>query len=329
MSTQSTLSLVVKDWNPSALRYTPPRINDRGGKSINVLSTQTGRWLNITTPLLMTWGVADFTDDKGVSDGKYKISLNFPGKDESTESTNEFLKKMEDFEEQILNDAVKYSDIWFGEEMSREVANHTFFRSIKYGKDKITKKIDRSKPPTIRASVPFYGDRWDIEVYDSKKNTMFPDKEKPLITPIDLIPRKSKVACVLQCSGLWFGGKGWGVTWKLKQCMVKPQENLTLFGKCHIDLTSDDLDVLDSQPVTSSVADDDDEEQALETPVVNKTTTEVEDSDDEDVDEEDVVVAPKKKVVKKAVATVDSSEAAVEVAPEPVKKKVVKAAKKI
>jgi hypothetical protein len=70
--------LSVADWDTSAIKYMAPKVNDKGGKSINVLSKQTNRSLHITTPLMMTWGISDFIDDKGESDGKYQISLNFP-----------------------------------------------------------------------------------------------------------------------------------------------------------------------------------------------------------------------------------------------------------
>jgi len=67
------------DWNTSAIRYMQPKINDRGGKSINIISTQSNRSLHISTPLMMTWGISDFVDEKtGESDGKFSMSLVFP-----------------------------------------------------------------------------------------------------------------------------------------------------------------------------------------------------------------------------------------------------------
>ena len=76
MSASRVLS--VSEWNPSAVRYMQPRVNDRGGKGITIISNQTGRSLHLSTPLLMTWGVSDYTDEKtGESDGKFTMSLNF------------------------------------------------------------------------------------------------------------------------------------------------------------------------------------------------------------------------------------------------------------
>jgi hypothetical protein len=329
MSKQSTpIVLSVAEWESSAIRYMQPKVNERGGKSINIISTQSNRSLHISTPLMMTWGISDFVDEKGESDGKFSMSLNFPNQDFTTPVADQFLDKLKKFENQILDDAVKNSEAWFGEEMSREVAKHTFFPFLKYTKDKITKKIDPSKPPSIRAKVPNYNGRWAVEIYDTNSTCIFPcDNEN--MTPIDFIPKKSNVACVLQCGGLWFGGKGWGLTWKLIQCVVKPQEVVSVFGKCHIQLSNDEIKMMDTVPASKG---DEDEEPhpepvAKAAPVVKvapvskppvPTSTEVEDSDEETEPVVETVVAVKEEPVPEPVV----EESAVE-EPVVVKKKTV------
>ena len=332
MSKQSTpVVLSVPEWNTSSIRYMQPKVNDRGGKSINIISTQTNRSLHVSTPLMMTWGISDYVDEKtGESDGKFSMSLNFPNGDYETKNTTEFLNKLKSFENQILDDAVKNSEAWFGEEMSREVAKHTFFPFLKYSKDKQTKKIDTSKPPSIRAKVPNYNNRWAIEVYDTKGAMLFPcDNEN--MTPMDFVPKKSNVACVLQCGGLWFGGKGWGVTWKLIQCVVKPQETQSVYGRCHIQLSSDELQSIEKQEIVPVLEDEDELQESVQ--VKSSTDTLVEDSDDEaetkeaeTVQEVEVEAEPVvKKVVKKAAPAPAPAEQETTVAAvEPAKKKIVK-----
>jgi hypothetical protein len=286
MSKQTPIVLTVSEWNTSSIRYMQPKVNERGGKSINIISTQSNRSLHLSTPLMMTWGISDFVDEKGESDGKFSMSLVFPNSDYSNQASNEFLSKLKDFESQILDDAVKNSEVWFGEEMSREVAKHTFFPFLKYSKDKNTKKIDHTKPPSIRAKVPNYNNRWAVEIYDTSSKLIFPcDNEN--MTPIDFIPKKSNVACVLQCGGLWFGGKGWGLTWKLVQCVVKPQEVVSVYGRCHIQLSTDELKMIETTPSkTDAEYDDDDYDKNTTQPVIASkqvvTSTQVEDSDNEE-----------------------------------------------
>jgi hypothetical protein len=286
--------LNVNEWEPSAIKYMAPKVNERGGKSINLISKQTNRSLCFSTPLMMTWGIADFVDDKGESDGKFSMSLNFPNSEYATAATTSFLQKLKDFENQILDDAVTHSEIWWGESMSREVAKHTFFPFLKYSKNKDTKKIDLTKPPSIRAKVPNYDGRWAVEIYDTKSNLIFPCSDANL-TPVDFIPKQSQVACVLQCGGLWIGGKGWGLTWKLIQCVVKPREVVSVFGKCHIALSNDEIETLETQKIVN--------ESDTEEPVVanEPVSTIVEDSDDEQESEPEPVKEEPKPVVKKVV----------------------------
>ena len=294
------------DWNPKANKYMAPKVNDKGGKSIMLISEQTKRALHLNTPLLMTWGIADFCDEQGNSDGKYKMSLNFPNPEYKTKDSDDFLKKMVEFQEQILDDAVANSELWWGETMSRELVKHTFFPFLKYPKDKNTKKTDLSRPPSMNVKVPFYGDKWDVELYDTKYNQIFPCEDSSL-TPVDFVPKLSKVASTIQCSGIWIGGKGWGLTWKLIQSVVKPKESEDIRGKCQIKLSEDDKKTIETQEVDLEDPDTDD----IPAPIPQKTpiNTIVEDSDEEEEKHEiittppPVVEPPKvvKKIVKKKV----------------------------
>ena len=307
MSSVKPVVLTVSEWDTSAVKYMAPKTNDKGGKSINLISKQTNRTLHFSTPLMMTWGIADFIDEKGESDGKYSISLNFPNEEYKTPATSEFLKKIKDFENQILDDAVKNSELWWGDEMSREVCKHTFFPFLKYSKNKDTKKVDLTKPPSIRAKVPYYNGKWGAEIYDTKQNLIFPSDNDNL-TPMDFVPKLSSVACVLQCGGIWIGGKGWGLTWKMIQCVVKPREIVSVYGKCHIQLSSEEREIIDKQEISEDVAQEDEEEVVSKSVAKSAVSTEVEDSDDEQevVAQEPVTVSqvptPVKKIIKKASA---------------------------
>jgi hypothetical protein len=320
----------MSQWNPSAKKYMAPKINDKGGKSINVISTQTNRSIHINLPLLMTWGISDFTDEKGESDGKFSISLNFPNNEYATPETNLALQKLKEFEEELLKDAVTNSEAWFGKKQSREIVEYGFFPFMKYPKNKETKATDYTRPPSIRPKVPKYDQDWKIEIYDTKRSLLFPSEKG--VSPIDLIPKQSNVACMISCGGIWIGGKGWGLTWKLVQCVVKPQIMESVFGKCHIQLTDTDIEGIENsatkqEPVTSSYTEDSDTEyepvkkpvsapvvKEVEAPVpevvsvpepVVQNEPEVKESPVENVSEPAVaaepVVATKKKIVKKVV----------------------------
>lgn len=319
--------LSIADWDTSAIKYMAPKVNDKGGKSINIVSKQTNRSLHLTTPLLMTWGISDFVDGEGVSDGKYSISLNFPNEEYRSAASDDFLTKLKTFEQQILQDAVSNSELWWGEHMSLELCKHTFFPFIKYSKNKDTKKIDYTKPPSIRAKVPCYDGKWGVEIYNTNSQLIFPN-EDPGAMPMDFVTKLSSVACGIQCSGIWIGGKGWGLTWKMFQCIVKPKAVVSIYGKCHIQLSTEDKDALEKQGAQEEA----DTEKPMSVPVQSQVAkpvvvptvvpvTEVDDSDAEDESEpasesEPVVEEPESEPVKVSVP--------VEVVAAPVVKKIVK-----
>jgi hypothetical protein len=250
----------------------------------------------------MTWGISDYTDQTtGESDNKFNITFNFPRDEDSykTDETDEFQKKLKMFEEQIIEDAVKHSEEWFGEVLPKEVIKHSYFPFIKYPKDKDTKKIDYNRPPSIRAKVPCYNGEWKVDIYSSQNNELiFPTPENPGGVPQDFVKKLSKVIGYIQCTGLWFGGKGWGVTWKLNSVIVNPQSN-DMSKKAEIvlsesekqqfgimDLINENNDSMDKKPVA-------------------EINTEVEDSDEEvEIEPEPEPVKKKvtRKVVKKSTA---------------------------
>jgi len=294
MSTANKTSMIINydAWNTSANRFMQPKINEKGGKSVNIISTITNRSPHITTPMLMTWGPSDFVGDNGESDGKFSMQLNFPNPEYANKATDTFLQKFIEFESAMIKEVTKNSELWMGQESQEAIVKHMFFPSLKYPKNKETKKVDMTRPPSIRVKVPNYRGKWAVEIYDTKSNLIFPC-ENDEMTPVDFIPKLSYVACVIQCGGFWFGGKGWGLTWKLVQCIVKPQEVLSVIGngKCHIQLSTEDATAIENQPL---VEEEDDYEAPIETtnPVKSTvvsplpkavTSTEVEDSDDEGV----------------------------------------------
>ena len=320
--------LSTTEWDTSALKFMPPKVNDKGMLSINVISTQTNRSLHISTPMMMTCCITDYDDGTG-GDGKFTMTLNFPTEDYRKPSTDAFLQKVRDFENDVLDQAVKNSELWFGEEMSREVCKHSFFPFLKNAYIKGTKKIDPTKAPSIRAKVPCYDGKWGIELYDTSNKMIFPG-DNDRVTPPDFVPKLSQVACVLQCGGIWKGGKGWGLTWKVIQCVVKPREVVSVYGQCRVMLSDEDRGAIASQNIPDNDNDD------VEDTVFTKTEqhdVSAEDSDEEESTMPEIVAdesatqeaaveeeapAPKKKVMKKKVA-----EPVEEEAPAP-KKKVVK-----
>lgn len=284
------------NFSASDFKYSAPKMNASGGKSIGVLNANSNKALYIETPAMMQWGIKDWEGNE-----KYNMTLQFYNPEyEQNDDQAKFLENMVAFENKLKEDAVKNCKEWFGKpKMSTDMVEVLFSSKIKYPKDKNTGEPN-GKPPTLDARVPYYDGTWRSEVYDTDGRCMFPCDDSDA-TPQSLIAKGSKVVSILQCGGLWFANGKFGVTWKLYQTVAKPYQSMK--GKCHIKLSSK----LDEEVNNDDVDDD-------ASDGVTELVTTVEDSDEEQEAEEQVVSAPvvveapkKKKVVKKTTKKVSVS----------------------
>ena len=73
--------LVGETFNPAKdLKYSKPKANSSGGKSVGILNASTNGATYISTPLMLTWGVSTF-EDKKTGEKSYSMSLQYPGEE--------------------------------------------------------------------------------------------------------------------------------------------------------------------------------------------------------------------------------------------------------
>ena len=289
--------------------YTKAKVNPNGRKSVGILNNNSKKSLYVSTPLMLTWGVNTYTDEKTGEVQSYDMALQFPNDEYNTPECSAFLKNMQALEEKLKKDAIANSKDWLNKtKMGPEAIEALWTPMLKYPKDKQTGEADYSRPPTLKLKIPYWeGEFKNVELYNDSRELVFPSETEAPIS--DFVVKGSNVATIIQCGGIWVANGKFGVTWKLFQAVVKPRA--TLSGKCHITLSSEDKEKL----ATSAVGDDDEEVHDV---TDNMAATKVEDSSDED--EEDEPAAPSAAV--KAEAKVEvAKEVAVEDAP---KKRVVK-----
>lgn len=211
--------------------YTKPKANNAGGKSVGIINTATRKSLHVQTPLMMTWGANEYENPNGKS---YDISLQFPREEFSNKGTQDLLHMLQQVEEKVKQDAQTYSRDWFGKPtMSREVIDALWSPMLKYPKNQTTMEADTTRPPTLKLKLPAWGGEFKFELFDVQNNVLIPNENG--VTPTELIPKGSEIACIIQCGGIWFANGKFGVTWKLFQGVVKPTQTLAK-GQCHIKL---------------------------------------------------------------------------------------------
>jgi len=308
-------------FNAGEIKYSAPKANASGGKSINIINRATNSGLRLSTPLMLTWGASDFVDQStGKGNGKFEMSLQFPSEEYKTEDTTAFLRNMQALENKIKSDALANSKEWFGKvHKNAEVVEALYTPMLKYTKDKATGEPDLTRSPTLRVKLPMWEGTWRCEVYDEDGESLFPKLSNPGLTPIEFIQKGTQVASLIQCGGIWFANGKFGVTWKLIQVQVqKPKASLS--GQCFIKLkTADKVKMMSSPAPIADVMDDD------------HVGVEVEDSDDE---EQQIVVQadmkagkqeePDNEIEDQVSAQIQSVLSIPVVSEEPKKKKVVK-----
>lgn len=285
--------------------YTKPKINANNGKSIGILNKHNMKSLYISTPLMLTWGVNEWSDDK-TGKKSFDLALQFPSEENSECSA--FLKNMQELEMRIKSDVITNCKEWLGKpKMSSDAVDALWSPMLKYPKDKASDEFDYSRAPTLKVKIQYWENTFkNVELYNDTGTLVFPNDDNSSIS--DFIVKGSSVATIIQCGGIWVANGKFGVTWKLFQAVVKPRT--TLSGKCHIVLSEKDKEKLVAQ-----VEDDDDDN---DEPVkMVSSVTEVPDSDD---DEPSVKEEPKeepKEPVKEEAKQVEVEDA-------PKKKRIVK-----
>ncbi len=284
----------------SDVSYTKAKINASGGKSVAILNSSINKALNLSSPLMMTWGMNEWTNDQ-TGANTYDLSLQFPREQDSnfTEDTQAFLDALVAFEDRIKSDASSmHCKDWFNKpKMSPEVVDALFTPMLRYPKGE-DGEPDRSRAPSLRVKIPYWENNFDIELYDMNGQVVFPSPEDDSASPMSIIQKGQNIAVVIKCGGLWFANGKFGVTWRLVQAVVQPRASLK--GRCHIQLGTTERAIMQSAAATTEADDD-----------VNDTDNE-EDAGEENEAEpepepepEPKKVAPKKRVVRKAKKTTD------------------------
>jgi len=286
----------AKNFNPSDVSYKKPVTNKRGGKSVQLQIE--GQPLVLQIPLMLTWGVNERVDEDS---GRVSYDMALQFQPDKHSSILKFLDSMKGLEQKVKDDAITNSKEWFGKTtMSKEVVDVLMYPILKYPKKKDDSgEPDYDRDPTLKLKVPFWENNFNIELYDMDSKCIYQTVKagevspQGLKTPVDLVPKASHVSGLIGCTGLWFAGGKWGVTWKLIQAKVRPPQRLIGMGKCNMAEDSDDEEMQEQLNKSNETKEE-----------VNTTPTPAfEDSDEEIVEEitEEVAVPEQVKKKKKIV----------------------------
>lgn len=234
----------------SNVGYSTIKAHSSGSKVIRLQQKDSRENLRIITPVMLTWGASEImeagTDNVGT--GKWSMSLQFPEEEYANAQTDEFYDAVNTLENKIKQDALDNSLKWFGKQHKMiEVIDALANPILKISK---VKKPDGSdKKPTMSVKLPCYDGKWKPEIFDEDAVTvLFSSTNKNNIgTPIDYLPKMARVACEIECGGIWFSNGKYTVVWNLVQARVI-RAKIRESGVCRMKLSAEEQSEVDAKP---------------------------------------------------------------------------------
>ena len=194
-------------FNVSKISFSPVKALDSGGKQAYL--NYDGRPLVMQIgPLETPFGLSVF--DK-TSPPKFSVDLKLRGYDDPAANPKvaTIYNALNGLDEFMLDQGVKNAKQWFKGDKSREVLSELYTRTIKFSKD--AEGNVKPYPPTIKIQLRKRDGKYETQVYDDQKR---PLTDVPLE---DVLVKGAILTTLIQCTGVWFAGGKFGISWKAIQ----------------------------------------------------------------------------------------------------------------
>lgn len=282
----------AKNIDMNNFRFEEPEINKYGGKSCSVLYN--GKPLYIQTPRCRLPYCLGKYEDKDPKTGqtlktKYSLDFSLAGYELQEDGTpndprvREFYDWAESMQELLVKTAHKNGESWLGmEDVSEGVAKALVRPLLRWSKDKQTKKITKTWPPTVKAKVGFWDGRYTLNAFiQGKTDPVTGEKPKPQrVEDLDeaIVPRTEAIG-ILKLTGVNFAGGKVGYSFSVHQVKLYEPEGMPSYA--FID------DEEDERPVVSGVVNDKDDVDEDEDDKAGNSNQVVDSDEDEDDDSDD------------------------------------------
>ena len=211
----------AKNIETAKVTSSEPKVLDNGSKLVYV-NYLGGRFNVQTSWMELPWDMSCY--DEGPYP-KYNIELSFRGH-EDNEDLNKTLIKFKELDEKIIDLGVSKSVQLFKKKTSsREVIEGHYSRMVRYSIDKETGEINHSFPPSLKIKIPCKDNVFDVKLFKKGQKEACDINDPESHNRIgNLLVKKAKVRCILQCVGLWIASGNYMCQWKLLKAEVDVPE---------------------------------------------------------------------------------------------------------
>jgi hypothetical protein len=191
----------------SNVTFSPVKTLESGGKQA-YLNYNGAALVMQVGPLETPFGLSVF-DKQGPP--KYSVDLKLRGYDDPTNhpKTATIYNAFHALDEFMLDQGVKNSATWFKGVKSREVLSELYTPVVRFSVDSEGNR--KPYPPTLKVQLRKRDDKFEADIYDENKR---PLNDIPLE---DIIVKGTILTVLIQCTGVWFAGGKYGLSWKAIQ----------------------------------------------------------------------------------------------------------------
>lgn len=198
------------DFQTSAVNFSKLRKNKNGGKAV-YLSNGDNQFLMQLPFMRAPFGLSSFTDE-ATKKTSYSLDLSFDQGEPQVQTLFEKLSEMDDL---IINTVAANSQEWLGKTFNKAVLKEALYKPmVRPGKG--------DYPSTIKLKI-----LTDIRTGDFIPESYNSRRER---VELDTIEKGQKVMCIVDFNQIWFIDNKFGVTARLKQCLLEPSKKIPSFA---------------------------------------------------------------------------------------------------
>jgi hypothetical protein len=229
----------ASEFNASKIEFSAMRKGKMGNKTVYI-NTSDSKKLYVQLPFMRApYGLSAYTDE---STGKTSYSLDLSFDAENTEAV-EFMKKLEELDNKILDIAAENSEQWLGKKFHRDVLAQALYKPL------IRVAKDPQYPSTFKAKILTKPDGGFVpEVYNFQREQV----------DLDTIQKGQRCCAIVDFASLWFVDSKFGCTVRLSQLLLDRSEKLQSFAFVGLNLPDQEETVVTGADDDVDEDDDDD-----------------------------------------------------------------------
>jgi len=254
----SSAIVLPKDFKPSNISISPVKVMDSGAKQA-YLNYEGHNLMMQISALNIPYGMSVFDKAGPV---KYSVDLSLKGYDGDNAKVKQIYDAFNSLDEYMIDLGVKFSKQWFKSDLNREIIKAFYTPTVRFSKD--AEGNVKPYPPTLKIQLKQRDGKFETAVYDDKKR---PLTDIPLE---DILVKGATITTLIQCTGVWFAGSKFGVSWKAIQIKADHLPE-SIRGFAFRDEESESAPVVAPVPVQESkpsnhfatLADDEDDDEEI------------------------------------------------------------------